>query len=73
VLLVQVISELAEIIYNLGISTNQSRKLLTFLPDTSARQELHIFIGQRSRAYLVLYGKIKEEKPAMIPAESACA
>jgi hypothetical protein len=49
--LVQEISELAEIINCLGIGTNQSRKLFTFLPDMSARQKLHIFIGQRSIMY----------------------
>jgi hypothetical protein len=46
--LLQEISELTEII---GISTNQSRKLFTFLPDTSARQKLHIFIGGRSKIH----------------------
>jgi hypothetical protein len=47
--LVREISKLAEIIYNLGISTHQSRKLFTFLPDTSAHQMFHIFIGRRSK------------------------
>ncbi len=34
--------------YRLGISTNQSRKLLTFLLDTSARQKVNFSNGQRS-------------------------
>jgi hypothetical protein len=49
--LVGEISKLGEIIYHLGISTNQRRKLLTFLPDMSSHQKLHIFIGQRSSAF----------------------
>jgi hypothetical protein len=35
--LIQEISKLAEIIYHLEISTNQSRKLFNFFLDTSAR------------------------------------
>jgi hypothetical protein len=46
--LIQEISELAEIIYNLGISSYQSRILLTFLPDTSAHQMFNFFVGWRS-------------------------
>jgi hypothetical protein len=48
---VQKISVLAEIIYSLEIRINQSRKLFTFLPDTSAHQKLHIFIRQSSSSY----------------------
>jgi hypothetical protein len=39
--------------YRLGISTNQSRKLLTFLPDTSARQKVNFSTGQRSNYYIL--------------------
>ncbi len=41
--LVQEISKLAEVIYNLGISTHQGRKLLTFLPGMSAHQMFNFF------------------------------
>ncbi len=54
--LVQEISKLEKIIYHLGINTNQSRKLLTFLLDTSARQKLHIIIGQRSNTLDLISG-----------------
>jgi hypothetical protein len=43
--LVREISKLVEIIHNLGISTHQSKKLFTFLPDTSAHQILHFFLS----------------------------
>ncbi len=46
--LVQEISKFREIIYDLGISTNQSRKLLLFLLYTSARQKVNFSVGQRS-------------------------
>ncbi len=46
--LVQKISKLAEIIHNLGISTHQSRKLLTFLPDTSTHRMFTFFVKWRS-------------------------
>jgi len=42
------ISDLAEIIYYLGISKAQRRKCITFPPDASVRQKRHISTGQRS-------------------------
>jgi len=42
------ISNLAEIIYYLGISKAQHRKFFTFPPDVSVRRILHISTGQRS-------------------------
>jgi hypothetical protein len=46
------ISDLAEIIYYLGISKAQRRKLLGIPPDTSIRRIVRISPGQRSMLFL---------------------
>jgi len=45
------ISDLAFLIYYLGISKSQRRKFFTFPPDASVRRILHISTGQRSTLY----------------------
>jgi hypothetical protein len=46
----------------LGISTNHSREMLQFQPDTSAHQKVNIFIGQRSKLFLTRPMFLKNEK-----------
>ena len=49
------ISDLAEIIYYLGISKAQRRKFVTFPPDASVRRIRHISTGQREEYLLFFY------------------